>query len=181
MMEALRIINAAGIKPKRTIRVALWGGEEQGLHGSRGYVEKYLVAAGTREQLPDFDKFQVYFNMDNGTGKFRGIYLQGNEAAKPVFEEWLKPFAELGCSTITMRNTGSTDHVAFDGVGLPGFQFIQDPIEYSRGYHTVMDTYERLIMDDLKHNSVVVALLAYNAAMMDGKFPRKPPVEQPQR
>ena len=181
MMEALRIINAAGIKPKRTIRVALWGGEEQGLHGSRGYVEKYLVAAGTREQLPDFEKFQVYFNMDNGTGKFRGIYLQGNEGAKPVFEEWLKPFAELGCSTITMRNTGSTDHVAFDGVGLPGFQFIQDPIEYGRGYHTVMDTYERLIMDDLKHNSVVIALLAYNAAMMDGKFPRKPPVAQPQR
>ncbi|MBE0675192.1 MAG: M20/M25/M40 family metallo-hydrolase [Bacteroidales bacterium] len=181
MMEALRILNEAGIKPKRTIRVALWGGEEQGLHGSRGYVEKYLVAAGTKEQLPGFEKFQVYFNMDNGTGKFRGIYLQGNEGARPFFEEWFKPFADLGCSTITARNTGSTDHVSIDGAGLPGFQFIQDPIEYSRGYHTVMDTYERLLMDDLKHNSVVVATLAYNAAMMGGKFPRKPAAEQPQR
>jgi len=182
MMEALRILNASGLKPRRTIRVALWGGEEQGLHGSRGYVEKYLMAAGTREILPGHEKFQVYFNMDNGTGKFRGIYLQGNEAAKPYFEEWFKPLADMGCSTITMRNTGSTDHVSFDGAGLPGFQFIQDPIEYNRGYHTVMDTYERLIMDDLKHNATVVALLAYNAAMMDGKFPRKPqPAQQPAR
>lgn len=182
MMEALRILNASGIKPRRTIRVALWGGEEQGLHGSRGYVEKYLQAAGTRELLPGHEKFQVYFNMDNGTGKFRGVYLQGNEAAKPYFEEWFKPLADMGCSTITMRNTGSTDHVSFDGAGLPGFQFIQDPIEYSRGYHTVMDTYERLIMDDLKHNATVVAVLAYNAAMMDGKFPRKPqPAQQPAR
>lgn len=174
MMEALRILNAAGLKPKRTIRVALWGGEEQGLHGSRGYVEKYLVAPATRDKLPGFDKFQVYFNMDNGTGKFRGIYLQGNEGAKALFEEWLKPFADMGCSTVTIRNTGSTDHVSFDGAGLPGFQFIQDDIEYSRGYHTIMDTYERLLMDDLKHNAIVVASLAYNAAMMDGQFPRKP-------
>ena len=124
-MEALRILNTIGVKPKRTIRVALWGGEEQGLNGSRGYVEKYLVAAGTRDKLPGFEKFQVYFNMDNGTGKFRGIYLQGNEGARPLFEEWLKPFAEMGCSTITARNTGSTDHVSFDGAGLPGFKFIQ--------------------------------------------------------
>lgn len=174
MIEALRILNELGIKPRRTIRVALWGGEEQGLHGSRGYVEKYLVAAQTREQLPGYDKYQVYFNMDNGTGKFRGVFLQGNEGARPFFEEWFKPFAELGCSTVTIRNTGSTDHVSFDGVGLPGFQFIQDPIEYSRGYHTIMDTYERLLMDDLRHNAVVIATLAYNAAMMDGKFPRKP-------
>lgn len=179
MMEALRILNSIGVQPRRTIRVCLWGGEEQGLHGSRGYVEKYLVAAGTREQLPGFDKFQVYFNMDNGTGKFRGIYLEGNEAAKPLFEEWLKPFADMGCSTLTMRSTGSTDHVSFNGAGLPGFQFIQDPIEYSRGYHTIMDTYERLLMEDLSHNAVVVATLAYNAAMMDGKFPRKPQTTQP--
>jgi hypothetical protein len=179
MMEALRILNEIGVQPKRTIRVALWGGEEQGLHGSRGYVEKYLMAATTREILPGHEKFQVYFNMDNGTGKFRGIYLQGNENARPYFEEWLNPFAEMGCSTVTIRNTGSTDHVSFDAAGLPGFQFIQDPIEYGRGYHTVMDTYERLIMDDLKHNAVVVASLAYNAAMMDEKFPRKPMPEAP--
>jgi len=176
MMEALRILNKIGVQPKRTIIVALWGGEEQGLHGSRGYIEKYMVAAETKAKLPGFDKFQVYFNMDNGTGKFRGIYLQGNEAAAPYFEEWFKPFAEMGCSTITIRNTGSTDHVSFDGAGLPGFQFIQDNIEYSRGYHTVMDTYERLLMDDLKHNAVVVASMAYNAAMMNEKFPRKPEV-----
>jgi carboxypeptidase Q len=174
MMEALRILNKIGVQPKRTIRVALWGGEEQGLHGSRGYVEKYLLEAGTRAKLAGFDKFQVYLNMDNGTGKFRGIYLQGNEGARSYFEEWFKPFAEMGCSTITIRNTGSTDHASFDAAGLPGFQFIQDGIEYGRGYHTVMDTYERLIMDDLRHNAVVVASLAYNAAMMDGKFPRKP-------
>jgi hypothetical protein len=174
MIEAMRILNELGIKPRRTIRVALWGGEEQGLHGSRGYVEKYLQSPESGEKLDGYDKYQVYFNMDNGTGKFRGIYLQGNEAAIPVMEEWFKPFAEMGCTTITLRNTGSTDHTSFDRIGLPGFQFIQDPIEYSRGYHTIMDTYERLIMDDLKHNAVVIATLAYNAAMMDGKFPRKP-------
>lgn len=185
MMEALRILNKIGVQPKRTIRVALWGGEEQGLHGSRGYVEKYLMAATTREILPGHEKFQVYLNMDNGTGKFRGVYLQSNESARPYFEEWFKPFAEMGCSTVTIRNTGSTDHASFDAAGLPGFQFIQDPIEYGRGYHTVMDTYERLIMDDLKHNAVIIASLAYNAAMMDEKFPRKPmpaaPAERPAR
>jgi hypothetical protein len=181
MMEALRILNELGIKPRRTIRVALWGGEEQGLHGSRGYSEKYLMSPESGEKLDGFEKYQVYFNMDNGTGKFRGIYLQGNEEAIPLFEEWFKPFAEMGCSTITLRNTGSTDHVTFDRMGLPGFQFIQDPIEYSRGYHTIMDTYERLIMEDLMHNAVVVATMAYNAAMMDGKFPRKPMAEQTQQ
>ncbi|MCF8222258.1 MAG: M20/M25/M40 family metallo-hydrolase [Bacteroidales bacterium] len=173
MMEAMRILKSLDVKPRRTIRIALWGGEEQGLHGSRGYVEKYI-----RDQdgnmLDGYDKFTVYFNMDNGTGKFRGIYLQENDMVKPVFESWLKPFEDMGCSTVTLRNTSGTDHLAFDALGLPAFQFIQDMIEYGRGYHTVMDTYERLLMDDLKHNAVVVASLAYNAAMRDHQLPRKP-------
>ncbi len=128
--------------------------------------------------LEGFYNFAVYFNMDNGTGKFRGIYLQENDMLKPIFEAWLKPFEDMGCSTVTLRNTSGTDHLSFDRLGLPAFQFIQDRIEYSRGYHSVMDTYERLIMDDLKHNAVVVASLAYHAAMRDEVLPRKP---QPER
>ncbi len=174
MMEALRILKSVGAAPRRTIRVALWGGEEQGLNGSRGYVEKYLSDPVTKEHKPDYDKFSVYFNMDNGSGKYRGIYLQENDLARPVFEEWIKPFNDMGVTTITIRNTGGTDHQSFDAAGLPGFQFIQDEIEYDRGYHTVMDTYERLVMADLKHNAIVTASFAYNAAMRDPKFPRKP-------
>lgn len=174
MMEALRILKALNVAPKRTIRVALWGGEEQGLYGSRGYVSKYLVDATSNQYKPDFDKFCAYFNMDNGSGQYRGIYLQGNEMVRPVFEEWLKPFEGLGCSTITIRNTGGTDHQSFDRYGLPAFQFIQDEIEYDRGYHTVMDTYERLVMNDLKVNAIITASLAYNAAMRTEKLPRKP-------
>jgi hypothetical protein len=174
MMEAVRILKSLGVAPKRTIRVALWGGEEQGLFGSSGYVENYLVDPKTREHKPGYDKFAGYFNMDNGTGKYRGIYLQENELVRPVFEEWLKPFEDMGCSTITMRNTSGTDHLSFDRYGLPGFQFIQDNIEYDRGYHTVMDTYERLLMADLKHNAVVTASFVYNAAMRNVKIPSKP-------
>jgi len=177
MMEALRILKSLGIAPRRTIRIALWGGEEQGLNGSRGYVEKYLVDSNTREHKPDYDKFAAYFNMDNGSGKYRGIYLQGNDMVRPVFEEWLKPFHDMGVTTIAIRNTGGTDHLSFDAVGLPGFQFIQDEIEYDRGYHSVMDTYERLVMEDLKHNAVVTASFAYNAAMRDVKLPGKPEVK----
>lgn len=174
MMEALRILKALGVQPKRTIRIALWGGEEQGLHGSRGYVEKYLRDKETNELKPGFANFDVYFNMDNGTGKFRGIHLQGNEMIRPIFEQWMVPFADMGCSTINIGSTGSTDHVSFDALGLPAFQFIQDRIEYGRGYHTVMDTYERLLMDDLKHNAIVVAAFIYQAAMRDELLPRKP-------
>ncbi len=174
MMEALRILKNLDVTPRRTIRVALWGGEEQGMNGSRGYVEKYLVDSNTREHKPDFDKFAAYFNMDNGTGKYRGIYLQGNDMVRPIFEEWLKPFADMGATTITIRNTGGTDHQTFDAIGLPAFQFIQDEIEYDRGYHSVMDTYERLVMADLKHNAIVTASFAYNAAMRDAKLPGKP-------
>jgi hypothetical protein len=174
MMEALRILKNLDVAPRRTIRVALWGGEEQGLNGSRGYVDKYLVDSKTKEHKPDFDKFAAYFNMDNGSGKYRGIYLQENDMVRPIFVEWLKPFADMGVSTIAIRNTGGTDHQSFDAVGLPGFQFIQDEIEYDRGYHTVMDTYERLVMADLKHNAIITASFAYNAAMRDAKLPGKP-------
>jgi Zn-dependent M28 family amino/carboxypeptidase len=174
MLEALRILQSLGISPKRTIRIALWGGEEQGLYGSAGYVEKYLVNPETKEHKPDFDKFAGYFNMDNGSGKYRGIYIQENEMVRPIFEEWLKPFNDMGAATVTIRNTTGTDHLSFDRAGLPGFQFIQDEIEYGRGYHTVMDTYERLVMADLKQNAVITASFVYNAAMRSAKIPGKP-------
>jgi carboxypeptidase Q len=174
MMEALRILKNLDVAPRRTIRIALWGGEEQGLFGSSGYVEKYLADPATKAHKPDYDKFAAYFNMDNGSGKYRGIYLQENELVRPIFEEWLKPFADMGCSTITIRNTSGTDHLSFDRIGLPGFQFIQDEIEYDRGYHTVMDTYERLVMADLKQNAIITASFVYNAAIRNSKLPYKP-------
>lgn len=174
MMEALRILKSLNIAPRRTIRVALWGGEEQGYYGSRGYVNKYLVDPDTKEHKPDYDKFAAYFNMDNGSGRYRGIYLQENEMVRPVFEEWLKPFADMGASTVTIRNTSGTDHLSFNAVGLPGFQFIQDALEYGRGYHTVMDTYERLSPGDLRQNAIITASFAYNAAMRNSKLPGKP-------
>ena len=174
MMEALRILKSIDAAPKRTIRVALWGGEEQGLLGSGGYVDKYLVDNKTSEHKPGYEKFAGYFNMDNGTGKYRGIYLQENDLMRPVFEEWLIPFHDMGATTVTINNTTGTDHLSFNSVGLPAFQFIQDAIEYGRGYHSVMDTYERLVMDDLKHNAVITAAFAYNAAMRPVKIPAKP-------
>jgi len=174
MMEAMRILKETGVQPRRTIRIALWGGEEEGLHGSRGYVEKYIRDPETMDLKPGFDQFDVYFNMDNGSGRYRGIYLQQNEMIRPVFEAWLTPFENLGCNTITIRNTRGTDHLSFDPLGLPAFQFIQDEIEYDRGYHTLMDTYERLVMDDLKQNAMITAALVYLAAQRDEKLPRKP-------
>jgi len=178
MLEALRILKDLDVAPRRTIRIALWGGEEQGLFGSSGYVKQYLMDNETKEQKPDFDKFSAYFNMDNGSGKYRGIYLQENDMVRPIFEEWLKPFNDMGASTIAIRNTTGTDHLSFDRAGLPGFQFIQDEIEYGRGYHTVMDTYERLVMADLKHNAIITASFIYNAAMRNAKLPRKPAMKQ---
>ena len=178
MMEALRILKALDVAPRRTIRIALWGGEELGYFGSSGYVEKYLVDPETKGHKPEYEKFTGYFNMDNGSGKYRGIYIQENELVRPVFEEWLKPFADMGASTITIRNTTGTDHLSFDRVGLPGFQFIQDGLEYGRGYHTVMDTYERLVMADLKHNAVITASFVYNAVMRDSKIPGKPVMKE---
>lgn len=174
MLEAMRILKAIGVQPRRTIRIALWGGEEQGLNGSRGYVERYLKAPDDGARKEAYDQFVAYFNMDNGTGKFRGIYLQENDLVRPIFESWMRPFEDMGFNTISLRNTGGTDHLAFDAVGLPGFQFIQDPIDYGRGYHTTMDTYERLLPDDLKHNAIIVAAFAYHAAQREGGIPRKP-------
>ncbi|MEP6846930.1 MAG: M20/M25/M40 family metallo-hydrolase, partial [Panacibacter sp.] len=175
MMEAVRILKALNIQPKRTIRIALWSGEEEGLLGSKGYVKKTLGDPATMQLQPAHDKFDVYFNVDNGTGKIRGIYLQGNEACRKIFSEWFKPFDSLGAKTITIDNTGGTDHLSFNAVGLPGFQFIQDPIEYfTRTHHTSMDSYDHLIADDLKQMSAVVAAFVYDAAQRNEKIPHKP-------
>jgi hypothetical protein len=186
-MEVVRILQALGAKPRRTIRIGLWGGEEEGLIGSRAHVEKHYASrqasepsAGPQGQeapltlKPAHEKFSAYFNLDNGTGKIRGVYLQGNEAVRPIFRAWLEPFRDLGASTLTSRNTGGTDHLSFDGVGLPGFQFIQDEIEYStRTHHSNMDVYDRIQADDMKQASVIIASFVYNAAMRDEKLPRK--------
>ncbi|MGH9753878.1 MAG: M20/M25/M40 family metallo-hydrolase [Blastocatellia bacterium] len=187
-MEVVRILQALGVKPRRTIRIGLWGGEEQGLIGSRAHVEKHYASrqasapsAGPQAAQPPItlkpahEKFSAYFNLDNGTGKIRGVYLQGNEAARPIFRAWLDPFRDLGAATLTSRNTGGTDHLAFDAVGLPGFQFIQDEIEYeTRTHHSNMDVYDRVQAEDMKQASVIIAAFVYNAAMRDEKLPRKP-------
>jgi carboxypeptidase Q len=174
MMEAVRLLQTLGVKPKRTIRIALWSGEEEGLFGSRGYVKKTFGDPATMELLPAHEKFSSYFNLDNGTGKVRGIYLQGNDKVKDIFTSWLQPFSDSGSKTVTISNTGGTDHLSFDAVGLPGFQFIQDEIEYdTRTHHTNMDSYDHLIEADLKHSAAVVAAFVYNAAQRDEKLPRK--------
>lgn len=193
MMEAMRILKAVGIKPRRTIRIGLWTGEEQGLLGSQYYVQQHFGSrppmdtpemkgmptlrrreAGPVTVKPEQAKVSVYFNVDNGSGKLRGVYLQENAAAAPIFEVWMQPFRDLGMTTMTMRNTGGTDHLSFDAVGIPGFQFIQDPLDYdTRTHHSNMDVYDRLQADDLKQAAVIVASFVYNAAMRDGMFPRK--------
>ena len=174
MMEAMRIIKALGISPKRTIRIALWGGEEQGLYGSRGYADQYLYDSEKRKALPGYEKFALYLNMDNGSGRFRGIYLEENDLAVPFFEAWKKPIESLGFNTLTLRKTSGTDHMSFDRLGLPAYQFIQDDLEYDRTYHTVMDTYERLSLEDLSVDATIVAWLALNAAMDNQRIPVKP-------
>lgn len=193
-MEAMRILKAIDVHPRRTIRIALWSGEEEGLFGSKGYVSQHFgsypvstapdqmklpefirKAAGPIETKPEWKTLDVYFNVDNGTGKIRGIYLQGNAACAPIFQQWIAPLKDLGVTTITMRNTGGTDHLSFDAVGLPGFQFIQDPMDYdSRTHHSNMDTYERLQAGDLEQIATVEAIFLYNAAMRDEMMPRKP-------
>ena len=174
MTEALRIIKESGIQPRRTIRLALWGGEEQGLLGSRGYVQSYLYDTQANQPKKGFDQFALYLNMDNGSGKYRGIYLEENDMAVPFMEVWMKALESMDFKTITLRRTSGTDHQSFDRYGLAAYQFIQDDLEYDRGYHTAMDTYERLIMADLKYNAVVTAWLALCAAMDDNKIPKKP-------
>jgi carboxypeptidase Q len=198
MMEAVRILKALDIKPRRTVRIGLWSGEEQGLLGSQHYVEQHFGSrpamddplmkgmptllrreAGPVSVKPEQAKVSAYFNVDNGTGKIRGVYLQENEAVAPIFEAWMKPFKDLGMTTLTMRNTGGTDHLSLDAVGIPGFQFIQDPIEYeTRTHHSNMDVYDRLQPDDLKQAAVIVASFVYDAAMRDQMLPRKP-IETP--
>ena len=175
-MEAARIISKLGLKPRRTIRVALWSGEEQGLNGSRAYVKQHFGESNAKK--PAYQKFSAYYNMDNGTGKFRGVYLQGNSWVAPIFRVWLAPFAKMGASTLTLNNTGGTDHLAFDAIGLPGFQFIQDPIEYSPvTHHSNQDNYDRIQPKDMKHNATIMAAFVYQTAMMDGKIPRKQTVK----
>ena len=175
MIEAMRILKELGFKPKRTIRLALWGGEEQGLFGSRGYLEQYLQKGD--KKLPGFDKFALYLNMDNGSGRFRGIYLERNDAAFPFFEAWMKYIESLGFQYLSPRTTGGTDHQTFTRLGLPAYQFIQDELEYGRTYHTIMDTYERLNLSDLKVDATIVAWLAACAANDPGRIPLYPVTE----
>jgi hypothetical protein len=175
MMEAMRILKAIDAKPRRTIRLALWTGEEQGLLGSRGYVKKHFADPETMELKPEHELLSAYYNIDNGGGKIRGIYLQENDAARPIFEAMLKPFEDLGVQTVTIRNTGGTDHLSFDRVGLPGFQFIQDELDYfTRTWHTNMDVYDHVKESDMMQISVVVASVVLHTANRDEKIPRKP-------
>jgi Zn-dependent M28 family amino/carboxypeptidase len=174
-MEVIRILKAVGVKPKRTIRIALWDGEEEGLLGSFHYVKNHFGDPIDMKLKPEQSKVSVYFNLDNGTGKIRGIFAQGNDKAAAIFKQWLVPFADLGASTVTMHNTGSTDHLSFDAVGIPGFQFIQDPLDYeTRTHHSNEDNYDHLVMDDLKQAATIEAAFVYLAAMRSEMIPRKP-------
>lgn len=183
MVEVMRILKSVyaqkGTSPRRTIRIALWTGEEQGLNGSRAYVSQHFAESAGRGQppskiLPEHETFSAYYNMDNGTGKVRGVYLQGNEGVSPIFRSWLAPFNDLGAATLTLRHTGGTDHLAFDGVGLPGFQFIQEPIAYgSKTHHSNMDVYDHVIPEDLKQAATIIASFTYHTAERDEKLPRK--------
>ncbi len=176
MLEAMRILKTLGIQPKRTIRIALWGGEEQGLFGSFGYVKKHFGDPYNMVLKPEQSRISAYYNLDNGSGKIRGIYTQGNEGVVDIFKTWLAPLNDLGAAGgVTLSNTGSTDHVSFDAVGIPAFQFIQDPLEYeTRTHHSNMDTYDHLIIEDLQQAAVIVAAFVYNTAMRDELLPRKP-------
>jgi carboxypeptidase Q len=228
-MEAVRIIEAAHLQPRRTIRIALWTGEEEGLLGSKAYVSNHFgsspqsdrgrrrpnreagaatassdtphrpsdTTTGTAgaaggsdgaatnqparppiQRGPEYDKLSVYFNLDNGAGKIRGIYMQGNEGVRPFFTKWLEPFHSLGAETVTLSRTGSTDHISFDNIGLPGFEFLQDPLDYStRSHHSNQDVFDRIQADDLKEAATVMAAFVYDAAMIDEQMPRRPPPE----
>jgi Zn-dependent M28 family amino/carboxypeptidase len=199
-MEAVRILKALDLKPRRTIRIGLWTGEEQGLNGSRAYVAQHFGKTSDRmaamfgtpdpsaekansqsdkpsssEPKPEYAKFSAYFNLDNGTGKIRGVYMRGNEAVRPIFRKWLLPFRDLGASTLTVSDMGQTDHVSFDGVGLPGFQFIQDDLHYfTRTHHSNQDVFDQIQADDMKQAAVIMAAFVYNTAMRNEKMPRKP-------
>jgi hypothetical protein len=205
MMEAVRILQTLGLKPRRTIRIGLWTGEEQGLLGSRAYVRQHFgyrgdgtggggggggggqnAAALQLTKLPDYEKFSAYYNIDNGTGKIRGVYMQGNEEVRTIFRRWLEPFKDpkwydpastlnMSANTLTLSNTGGTDHLSFDAIGLPGFQFIQDAVEYdTRTHHSNMDVFDRIQADDMKQMAIILANFVYQTAMNDDKLPRKP-------
>jgi Zn-dependent M28 family amino/carboxypeptidase len=191
-MEAVRILQALKLKPRRTVRVALWSGEEEGILGSQAYVAQHfgkaqespdanlarMIDGGTAENItrgPEYDKLSAYFNLDNGTGKIRGVYLQGNEAVRSLFRQWLAPFRDLGAETLSISNTGATDHTSFDSIGLPAFQFIQDEIEYgTRTHHSSQDVFDRIQGDDLKQAATIMAAFVYQTAIRDEKLPRKP-------
>jgi hypothetical protein len=178
-LEAMRIVKALALKPRRTIRIGLWSGEEQGILGSGGYVKKHFGeraddSARTVVLKPEADKFSAYFNDDNGTGRIRGVYMQGNESVRTIFRKWLTAIGDPKAQTLTLQNTGSTDHVPFDQIGLPAFQFIQDEMEYNTmTHHSIMDVYDRVQEDDVKQSAVIMAVFAYNAAMRDERIPRK--------
>jgi carboxypeptidase Q len=175
VVEAARILKTLALPLRRTVRVALWTGEEQGLYGSRAYVKAHFADRKLMKPLPEHGRLSAYFNLDNGTGAIRGVFAQSNDAAIPILESWCAPLKSLGVSTVSPRNTRGTDHIAFDEVGLPGFQFIQDPVDYSsRTHHTNVDTYERLQAGDLMKNAAVVASFAYHAANRAERLPRKP-------
>lgn len=175
MMEAVRILKELNLPLARTVRIALWGGEEQGLLGSEAYVKEHFGDPETMRLTAEHENLSGYFNVDNGSGKIRGVYLQENDMVRPIFESWLRPFQDLDARTLSIRNTGGTDHLSFDAVGLPGFQFIQDPLEYNtRTHHSNMDAYDRAQPEDLMQAAAIVASFIYHAANREEKLPRKP-------
>ena len=175
MMEVIRILTVLRLPLDRTIRIALWGGEEQGRLGSKAHVEKHFADPATMELKPEHAKFSAYYNLDNGTGRIRGVYLQENEMVRPLFADWLAPFSDMGAGTLSIRNTRGTDHLSFDAVGLPGFQFIQDPIEYhTRSHHSNMDVYDRIQPGDLAQAAAIIATFVYQSAHREELLPRKP-------
>ena len=182
MMEAARILQevfrTTGTRPRRTLRIALWTGEEQGLLGSRAYCNEHFAVRDSSGEilsfLPEQAQVSAYFNLDNGTGKIRGVYQQGNLQVGPIFREWLSPWEDLGATTLSLGNTGGTDHLSFDRVGIPGFQFIQDPVEYdTRTHHSNMDNWDHLSAEDLKQAATIIASFIWQAAMRDEMLPRK--------
>jgi carboxypeptidase Q len=202
MMEAMRILKQSGVRLRRTVRIGLWSGEEQGLNGSAEYVAMHFASRGAPPQPPadaaagagaggqrgggrggggplelksDHAKFSAYFNIDNGTGAIRGVYLQQNDAVAPIFRAWMEPFRSIGMTHLTISNTGGTDHQSFDAVGLPGFQFIQDGVEYNTlTHHYNLDSWERLQPEDMRKNATIAAAFAFLAANREEKLPRKP-------
>jgi carboxypeptidase Q len=183
VMEAMRLLKTLDLKMARTVRMALWTGEEEGLLGSKAYVKEHFANRETMALKPEHGKLSGYFNLDNGSGKIRGAYLQGNDMMRPIFQAWLDPFKDYGANTVTIRNTGGTDHLSFDAVGLPGFQFVQDPLDYgTQTHHSNMDVYDHLQPGDLMEASVIMASVVYDAATRDEMLPRKPlPKPEPKK